>query len=234
MARPRYQINPEDWFDCLDWLDYQLQQPHWIHEPDHPIHSFGLAVLRECVVQWRDIDRPTQDLCASAQEILQDSLTMEDWSRLRKSLSARKRRRTQRKQQSKAVNITLTPAAHEALTQFRLLSGAATFSEALEDHLQEPLAQLRQLREQRLTSELKERLAKLKASEVVALVEHYLEMTLKRRSLANSCKIAHQLFLKRPDRESLRLVRDRFIEDLIWNDSHLKIAFSDLIDLPQA
>lgn len=231
MARPRYQLNANDWFDCLDWLDYQLQQPDWLNEPDHPVHHFGLAVLKECVTQWRDIDRPSKDLCQSTQSILEESLTMDDWGRMRKSLSARKRRRRERRRHQKSINITLTPSAHEALQEFRSLSGAATFSEALEQHLTEALSALRADRERQLTEELKEMLAPFKASRLIHLVETYLELAQTRRSLANSCKIAHQLFTKRPDRDSLRLVRDRFIEDLIWNDSHLKIPYTQLISL---
>ena len=78
MPRPRYQLNAEDWFDCLDWLDYQLQQPNWLNEPDHPVHRFGISTLKDCVVQWRDIDRPTKDLCQSTLTILEESLTMDE------------------------------------------------------------------------------------------------------------------------------------------------------------
>lgn len=233
MPRPRYQLNADDWFDCLDWLDYQLQQPDWLNEPDHPVHGFGLAVLKECVVQWRDIGRPTADLCQSTQSILEESLTIDDWGRMRKSLSARKRRRRERQRHRKAINITLSPAAHEALQDFRALSGAATFSDALENHLVDALNNLRAHREQQLTDELKSKLSSFKASELIQQVEVYLELANSKRSLANSCKIAHHLFIKRPDRDSLRLVRDRFIEDLIWNETHLKIPYGQLISLPE-
>lgn len=232
MARPRYQINAADWFDCLDWLDHQLQQPDWLHEPDHPIHSVGLSVIKECVAQWRDIDHPSDALCRSAQDILQESLTMEDWARMRKSLSARKRRRRERQRHNRAVNITLTPQAHEALTEFRLLSGAHTFSEALEHHLQDSMITLRAQHERKLTAELQHRFQSLTTSVLLQMVEDYLELSQHRRSLANACKIAHQLYRKRPERDTLRLVRDRFIEDLVWNDTHLKVNPDDLGIIP--
>lgn len=228
MPRPRYQINATDWLDCLDWLDHQLSQPTWLTQSEHPVHEFGLKALKECVVQWRDIDRPTDDLCQSAQGILESSLTMDDWGRMRKSLSARKRRRREKRSDSKTVNITLTPAAHQALTELRDLSGAATFSDAIENHLQCAMTDLRKGREAQLIQQLKDLFRPLPASKFVKLVESYLALAQEKRSLANSCKIAQQLFMKRPERDTLKLVRDRFIEDLIWNELHLGVNYSEI------
>ncbi len=228
MARPRYQINPQDWYDCLDWLDHQLAQPTWLTERDHPVHSIGLSTLKDCLNQWRDVDRPTLDLCQSVQDILVRSLTMEDWGRLRKSLSARKRRRRETRLAEKPINITLTPSAHQMLVEYRDLSATGTLSEAVETAIQQALVELRESRERDLERELLEFLRHFKASVLIEVVQNYLELTTTRRSLANSCKIAHQLFLKRPDRNSLRLVRDRFVEDLVWNETHLKVPYASL------
>jgi hypothetical protein len=228
MARPRYKINPVDWLDCLDWLDHQLKQPHWITELEHPIHSFGIATLNECIAQWREVDKPTDELCQSVQEILEPSFTIEDWGRLRKSLSARKRRRKEKRLENKQINITLTPSAHHMLVEYRNMSSAATFSEAIELSMGEAMNALRVQFEQHLQAEIIESLVDKKPSEVIKLVETYLALAQERRSLANSCKIAHQLFLKRPERETLRLTRDRFAEDLVWNEVHLKITYKSL------
>lgn len=228
MPRPRYQINSDDWLDILDWLEHQLNQPQWLTMHEHPIHSFGLATLKDCVVEWRTVEKPTRDLCSSAQTILEESLTMDDWGRMRKSLSARKRRRRERRQENKSINITLTPSAHRALVEFRELSGATTFSDAIENHLNNTLEDLRKQHELTLEQNIQAILKDLKASELIKMVASYLELAQTRRSLANSCKIAHQLFMKRPDRNSLVLVRDRFVEDLIWNELHLNVEYHSL------
>ena len=228
MARPRYQINRQDWLDSLDWLDHQLASPVWLTIEEHPVHQLGLMTLRECLNQWRDVSKPTDELCASVQEILDSSLTLDDWGRLRKSLSARKRRRREQRIEEKQVNITLTPSAHQALVDYRDLSTSATFSEAIENAVRHALAELQENQEKHLNVELLDHCKVLKASELIAMVKLYLERTERNRSLANACKIALLLFLKSPDRSSLRLVRDRFIEDLIWNQTHLKINYRSL------
>jgi hypothetical protein len=234
MARPRYKITETDWLDCLDWFEHQLNQPHWLTKVDHPIHGFGLATLKECLVQWREIDKPSKELLASVQEILEPSFTLEDWGRLRKSLSARKRRRREKRLEAKPVNITLTPDSHRLLVEYRDLSGAATFSDAINLAMQKAIVDIRVNFEKRLHTEIIDRLKQLKASDIVKTVEGYLALAREKRSLANSCKIAHQLFIKRPDRESLRLVCDRFSEDLVWNEVHLKVSYLSLINFPDA
>ncbi len=228
MARPRYQINRRDWLDCLDWLEHQLALPHWLTMDEHPIHQLGLMTLQECLYQWREVATPTDELCQSVQKILDTSLTIDDWGRLRKSLSARKRRRHQKRIDEKQVNITLTPSAHQMLVDYRDMASCATFSEALESAISHALDELRESQVKDLNLVLLELTQTLKASELITMVEDYLTRSEQKRSLANSCKIAHQLFLKRPDRSSLRLVRDRFIEDLIWNQVHLKIGYQSL------
>lgn len=233
MARPRYRITEADWLDCLDWFDHQLSQPHWLTEPDHPIHSFGLATLKECLTQWREVEKPSRELLDSVQEILEPSFSMEDWGRLRKSLSARKRRRREKRLEVKPVNITLTPESHHLLVEYRDLSNASTFSEAIELAMQNALTTIRAQFEKELHLEVMESLKGLKASEIIKTVEDYLELAQEKRSLANSCKIAYQLFRKRPDRDSLTLVCDRFAEDLVWNEVHLKISYKKL-DLPMS
>jgi hypothetical protein len=228
MARPRYRITETDWLDCLDWFEHQTNQPHWVEKPDHPIHSFGLATLKECLAQWREVEQPTRELLDSVQEILEPSFTLEDWGRLRKSLSARKRRRRERRLEVKPVNITLSPESHRLLVEYRDLSNASTFSDAVEQVLQNALTDIRVQFEKTLQMEIMDRLKSLKASEIIKTVEAYLDLAQEKRSLANSCKIAYQLFIKRPERDTLRLVCDRFAEDLVWNEIHLKISYKTL------
>ncbi|WP_320822765.1 hypothetical protein [Reinekea sp.] len=236
MARRRYQINATDWFDCLDWLDYQLTLPDWLSRPDHPIHGVGIAGLKDHLMQWRAIEPPHKDLYQSAQLVLNEALQDDDWGRLRKALSAKKRRRREKRLDTQPINITLSAAAHELLLDYKQLSGALTLSDAIEQGLQPGMLELAQRHEQELLAELLERVGHIKASELVKIIENYLKLAVARRSLANSCKIARQLFLKRPDRGTYKLMMERFVEDLVWNNVHLKIhyrefeLFTELLD----
>ena len=228
MARPRYQITSDDWLDCLDWVDHQLSLPLWIEQPEHPIHTIGLASLKNKLDQWRQQQFPSTQIRTEAQELLEQAFTIDDWGRLRKALSARKRRRREERLEQKAVNVTLTPDAHKMITEYRNLTACQTISEAIEHALQDALAQARGNAAQVLNEQIMQQLMPLKASEIVQLVAAYLELAGQQRSLANSCKIAFQLFSKRPDRESLKLLCDRFSEDLIWNQVHLHITYDSL------
>lgn len=214
--------------DCLGWLDYQLSRPTWLTLPDHPVHTFGLSTLKESVAAWRACEHPSSEQCDALQQALEAALTSADWGRLRKSLYARKRRRRQHDRVDKAVTISLTPAAHQALVELRDLAQAETFSDAIEHSLQSTITELRQQKESSLQEELKALFKPIPASKFVALVEAYLSYAQEKRSLANSCKIAHQLFKKRPERDTLKLVRDRLLEDLVWNETHLNIPFRQL------
>jgi len=156
------------------------------------------------------------------------SLDNDDWGRLRKSLSAKKRRRREKRLDTKPVNITLTSAAHQILNDFKDLSGSSTLSDAIELGFQQAIDDLRAKKEVSMAEDIMALLRTYKASEIIKIVEKYLLLAKERRSLANSCKIAYQLFTKRPDRNSLKLVCDRFAEDLVWNEIHLKISHQQL------
>ena len=67
-----------------------------------------------------------------------------------------------------------------------------------------------------------------KASDLVKIIENYLNLAVTRRSLANSCKIAQKMFLTRPDRTAYEMMMERFVEDLVWNSVHLKISYQTL------
>jgi hypothetical protein len=236
MPGRRYQINATDWFDCLAWLDYQLSRPDWPARPEHPIHGVGIAGLKNHLTQWRVTETTHKGLYQSAQLVLNDALQDDDWDRLRKALSAIKRRRQENRLDTQPANITLSAAAHELLLDYKQLSGALTLSDALEQGLQPGMLELAQRHEQKLLAELLERVGHIKASELVKIIENYLKLAVARRSLANSCKIARQLFLKRPDRGTYKLMMERFVEDLVWNSVHLKIdyrefeLFTELLD----
>lgn len=229
MGRPRYHINPKDWFDCLDWFEYQLSQPHWLTDINHPIHSFGLSTLKECLTQWREIEHPTIELCESVQQIVEPSFTLEDWARLRKSLSARKRRRKEKQLDIKPVNITLTDEAHRQLKDYKNYTASTTLSEAILNALSFATESAKKAFEQKLQQQLKRLLGDYKPSIQVSLIDSYLVLAQQRRSLANSCKIAYQLFKKRPEASTLSMAVDRLIEDLIWNEVHLKVKADALI-----
>lgn len=228
MGRPRYKVNPDDWSDTLDWLNNQLGQPEWLVNGDHPIHRFGIVALRECLVEWQMVSHPTEALCGSAQAILTEALHDDDWARLRKALSARRRRRRERRGDQKSVNITLSPIAHAHLVELKEISGFSTLSETLETALPEATKQAKSAKAKQLSAEILTRLKALKPIDQVLLIEKYLTKTQERRSLANACKIAYQLFRKRSDADSLKLLQERFVEDLVWNELHLSISYLTL------
>jgi hypothetical protein len=228
MARPRYQITEYDWLDCLDWIDHQINQPHWLEQADHPIHTLGIAKIQRHLSQWRTAQYPTKTALKHAQSILEQVFTIDDWGRLRKALSARKRRRREQRIEQKSVNITLTPNAHRMIIEYRNLTGCQTISEAIEHALNDVLREAAENAEQVLSERVMQQLMCLKASEIVEVVAKYLDIAAQRRTLANSCKIAFQLFSKRPGRDSLKLLCDRFCEDLIWNQVHLNISYDSL------
>jgi hypothetical protein len=228
MARPKYKINRKDWLDCLDWLSYQLTLPKWLEQPKHSIHDMGIPALMDCVNQWRDIVNPSDELCSAAQTILDNALETEDWARLRKALSAKKRRRKEKRYDTSPVNITLTPEAHKVLIEFKELIGEETISSAIIEGLRETIGKLTATNEVERTKLFQKTLKTYRASELVQLVGNYLNRSDERKSLANSCKIAFQLFQKRPDKTSFNMILDRFVEDIVWNETHLKIDLAEM------
>lgn len=228
MARPKYRINRKDWHDCLDWLSYQLTLPKWLEQPKHSIHDMGIPALKDCVMQWREVANPSDELCDAAQHILDNSLEAEDWARLRKALSAKKRRRKEKRLDNAPINITLTPEAHKMLLEFKELTGEETISSAIIEGLREPIQTLTQSGAEARAKQLLQVLKSYRASELVGIVGAYLGRSDERKSLANSCKIAFQLFQKRPDKTSFHMILDRFIEDIVWNETHLKVTLAEM------
>lgn len=228
MARPKYKINRKDWLDCLDWLSYQLTLPKWLEQPKHSIHDMGIPALMDCVNQWRDVVNPSDELCSAAQTILDNALEAEDWARLRKALSAKKRRRKEKRYDTSPINITLTPEAHKVLIEFKALIGEETISSAIIEGLRETISKLTASNEVERTKLIQQTLKTYRASELVQLVGNYLNRSDERKSLANSCKIAFQLFQKRPDKTSFNMILDRFVEDIVWNETHLKIDLAEM------
>lgn len=228
MSRPKYKINTKDWLDCLDWLEYQLSLPKWLEQPKHSIHDLGIPALQKLIGQWRAAERPGPHLIAQVQKTLDNSLESEDWARLRKALSAKRRRRKEKRYDTAPVNITLTAEAHKCLQEYKQTSGAETLSEAIILGLSHRLAELKKDQEKNRQEQLLEQVKNIKASKMISAIEQYLELCEQRRSLANSCKIAFQLFSKRPDKASYRMTIERFVEDLIWNESHLGISATDV------
>lgn len=228
MSRPKYHLNNKDWLDCLDWLEYQLTLPKWLEQPKHSIHDSGIPALQKLIIQWRSVERPSAELIDSAQFVLDNSLESDDWARLRKALSAKRRRRKEKRYDTGPVNITLTAEAHKCLLEYKLASGADTLSTAIIDGLSNSLATLKKHQEKHRHEQLMNEVKAVKASKMIAMIDQYLELCEQRRSLANSCKIAFQLFSKRPDKASYRMTVDRFVEDLIWNESHLGIKAEEV------
>lgn len=230
MARPRYKINAIDWLDCLDWLDYQSQRSDWILIEEHPIHEIGVYSLQEKIARWRKIEFPSVSDFRKVQQVIDHSLTDEDRSRMRKSLSAKKRRRKDKRLQIKPVNITLTPEAHRVLVEFKELSNINTLSEAVEVGLISALKNLKARQEMNRTKELSVKFASISPEDLVAYIQRYLAQTEVNKSLANTCKVAYQMFIQTPGNSTTELLVDRLVEDLIWNETHLKIT-ADSLDI---
>ncbi|GGX52097.1 hypothetical protein [Saccharospirillum salsuginis] len=230
MPRPRFVIGPDDWFDTLDWLDHQLSQPTWLLDEQHPIHRLGLATFQDRVRQCRYASQPTHPDCQALQSLLTDSLTRPDWDRLRKTLSARRRRRRERRLDQSPVNLTLTPAAHHWLKNLAEAGGFATLSQALEESLPQLVAEHEASNQQTRQQRIEEQLAGWPRSWLLAVIERYLDRASRERSLATACRIAYQWFQREPDRHKESLLKERFIEDLVWNETHLKRPAVDFLE----
>lgn len=205
----------------LDWVEYQLSQPDWLTDPEHPVHAQGIANLAERVEQWRFVSTPTYPDCAVLQRQLDDSLPRYDWDKLRKNLSARRRRRREKRTRQTPVNLTLTQDAHHWLKQLVRAGGYATLSEALENTLPELVASLESQARENRYKELANTLDGCDAAQLCHAVEVYLEQAAEHRSLATACRIAYQWYLGAPDAHKESLLRERFLEDLVWNETHL-------------
>lgn len=233
MARPRFHITPDDWFDTLDWIEYQLSQPGWLLDDRHPVHHQGLAHLTERIHQSRYVQTPTLPDCDELQILLEQNLDRADWDRLRKTLSARRRRRREKRLAQSPVNLTLTTQAHHWLKQLARAGQFATQSDALVEALPSLVAELESRARRNLKAELEQTLASWSELDLVSATDHYLETARSDRSLATACRIAFQWHQRDPDRHKAHMLKERFIEDLVWNEIHLdKPATAYLLTTP--
>lgn len=234
MPRPRFHITPDDWFDTLDWLEYQLSQPGWLLDDEHPIHQQGLAHLTERIHQCRYVQSPTHPDCDALQTLLEHNLDRPDWDRLRKTLSARRRRRRERRLAQSPVNLTLTTQAHHWLKQLARAGQYTTLSDALIESLPTLVAELESQAQDNLKAELERGLSTWTELDLIRAVDQYLENARADRSLATACRIAFQWHQRDPDRHKARMLKERFIEDLVWNEVHLGKAATRFLFKPNA
>jgi hypothetical protein len=227
MPRPRFHLTPDDWFDTLDWLEYQLSQPGWLVAEEHPVHTQGLAYLTERVHQCRYVQTPTHPDCDALQHLLEQCLDRSDWDRLRKTLSARRRRRRERRMAQSPVNLTLNTQAHHWLKQLARAGQFDTLSDALAETLPALVANPEQQAQVRLKARLEEATSDWVEAELIAAVDHYLAAARSDRSLATACRIAFQWYQRNPDRHKAQMLKERFVEDLVWNEIHLNKAASN-------
>lgn len=221
MPRPRFHITPDDWFDTLDWLEYQLSQPGWLLDDEHPVYKQGLAHLTERIHQCRYVQSPTHPDCEALQTLLEHSLDRPDWDRLRKTLSARRRRRRERRLAQSPVNLTLSTQAHHWLKQLARAGQFNTLSDALTETLPTLVAQLELQAQNNLKAALERTLAEWTEFDLIRAADQYLENARDDRSLATACRIAFQWHQRDPDRHKAEMLKERFIEDLVWNEVHL-------------
>jgi len=235
MARPRFHITPDDWFDTLDWLEYQLSQPGWLLNDAHPVHQQGLAYLTERIHQCRFVQSPTHPDCDALQTLLEHNLDRPDWDRLRKTLSARRRRRREKRLAQSPVNLTLSTQAHHWLKQLARAGQYTTLSDALTETLPGLVAELEQRVQIELKAQLEKTIANWTELDLIKATGRYLEAARSDRSLATACRIAFQWHQRDPDRHKTQMLRDRFIEDLVWNQVHLGKAAAGFLnpDLPE-
>ncbi len=221
MARPRFHITPDDWLDTLDWLEYQLSQPGWLLDDKHPVHQQGLAHLTERIHQCRYVQTPTHPDCDELQTLLEQNLDRPDWDRLRKTLSARRRRRREKRLAQSPVNLTLTTQAHHWLKQLARAGQFATLSDALVEALPSLVADLESRARGNLKAELERTLEGWSEVDLINATDLYLQTARSDRSLATACRIAFQWHQRDPDRHKAHMLKERFIEDLVWNQIHL-------------
>ncbi|WP_108127125.1 hypothetical protein [Saccharospirillum mangrovi] len=231
MPRPRFRIGTDDWFDALDWLDYQLAQPSWLVANKHPIHQLGLAHFKEQLRLFRNVEEPGQGHCDDLQAMLNDALERGDWDRLRKTLSARRRRRREKRTNQGPVNLTLSGQAHQWLKQLAQAGQHSTLSAALEFHLPDLVAQLEADAQAQRAEAIEAELADWSQTHLLAAIEAYLARAAEERSLATACRIAYQWYQREPDVTKAGLLRERFIEDLVWNEAHLKRPASEFLSV---
>ncbi len=229
MPRPRFHIRPDDWFDTLDWLEYQLSQPGWLLDEAHPAHQQGLAHLTERIHQCRYVQTPTHPDCDALQTLLEYNLDRSDWDRLRKTLSARRRRRRERRLAQSPINLTLTTQAHHWLKQLARAGQYTTLSDALVESLPALVADLESKAQGNLKAELERALASWTELDLISATDQYLETARSDRSLATACRIAFQWHQRDPDRHKAQMLKERFIEDLVWNEIHLGKAASSYL-----
>lgn len=234
MPRPRFHITPDDWFDTLDWLEYQLSQPGWLLDEVHPVHQQGLAHLTERIHQCRYVQTPTHPDCDALQTLLEHNLDRSDWDRLRKTLSARRRRRRERRLAQSPVNLTLSTQAHHWLKQLARAGQYTTLSDALAESLPTLVAELESQAQGNLKAELERTLANWTELDLIRAVDQYLEHARADRSLATACRIAFQWHQRDPDRHKAQMLKERFIEDLVWNEVHLGKAATGFLLMPNA
>lgn len=230
MPRPRFRIGTDDWFDALDWLDYQLSQPGWLVAENHPIHHLGLATFKEQLRQFREVEEPGQGHCDDLQALLTEALERSDWDRLRKTLSARRRRRREKRTNQGPVNLTLSGQAHQWLKQLAQAGHYSTLSAALEDQLPDLVAQLEADAQAERAAAIETELADWPQARLLRAIEAYLAQAADERSLATACRIAYQWYQREPDATKAGLLRERFIEDLVWNEAHLKRSAQTFLD----
>ena len=228
MARPRYRISSQDWLDCLDWFEYQTHQRQWLLQPEHPIHEMGISSIQQSIAQWRQVEKPTNEMLRKLQQLLDHSITEEDRARYRKALSAKKRRRREQRLQIKPVNITLTTEAHRDLVEYKKLTGIKTLSEAVESGLKSALYELNKQKENEQSQQLLTQLSRYTPKELTKYTLRYLNCCTQQRTLANSCKVAFDLFKQSPNRNSAQLLIERLVEDLVWNNVHLGVTVESL------
>jgi len=221
MTRPRFHLTPDDWFDTLDWLEYQLSRPDWLVAERHPVHQQGLAYLTERVHQYRYVQTPTHPDCDALQTLLEQSLERPDWDRLRKTLSARRRRRRERRLAQSPVNLTLSTQAHHWLKQLARAGQFNTLSEALAQSLPSLVSDIEQQAKVQLEAKLTLVIENWLEFDLIRVVDSYLNQAKTDRRLATACRIAFHWHQRDPDRHKANMLKERYIEDLVWNEIHL-------------
>jgi len=72
-----------------------------------------------------------------------------------------------------------------------------------------------------LKTDLEQTLASWTELDLIANADQYLTAARNDRSLATACRIAFQWHQRDPDRHKAQMLKERFIEDLVWNQIHL-------------
>jgi hypothetical protein len=119
------------------------------------------------------------------------------------------------------VNLTLSTQAHHWLKQLARAGQFNTLSEALAQSLPSLVSDIEQQAKVQLEAKLTLVIENWLEFDLIRVVDSYLNQAKTDRRLATACRIAFHWHQRDPDRHKANMLKERYIEDLVWNEIHL-------------